>query len=161
MGKIRASQRELDFGVRVGAVVEKDGRVLLVRHAKPGLEPYWVLPGGRLEPRETIPECAEREVREEAGLEGRFLEVLYVSEFIREGRHTVDITVRLAAGPGEARLGGDPEDTGQQPTLQEVRWFAREELAEINLLPRTIKLRILEDVLDGGGGGGVYLGSGS
>ena len=58
----RRSQGEMDFGIRVGAVVERDGALLLVRHQKPHRDPYWVLPGGRLEPGETIPECAEREI---------------------------------------------------------------------------------------------------
>ncbi|MBA4115577.1 MAG: NUDIX hydrolase, partial [Rubrobacter sp.] len=52
MSKDRASS-SMDFGIRVGAVVERDGALLLVRHEKPGREPYWVLPGGRLEPGET------------------------------------------------------------------------------------------------------------
>ena len=41
-------QGRMDFGIRVGAVVERDGAVLLVRHQKPERDPYWVLPGGRL-----------------------------------------------------------------------------------------------------------------
>ena len=85
--------------------MERDGALLLARHEKPNREPYWVLPGGRLEQGETIPECAERELLEETGLEGRFAGVLYVSEFLAEGRHTVDITARVEAPDGEARWG--------------------------------------------------------
>src|SRR5215210_3035683 len=107
MGKDRTSS-SMDFGIRVAAVVARDGTLLLVRHQKPDRDPYWVLPGGRLEPGETIPECAEREISEETGLSARFSGVLYVSEFLRERRHTVDITVRMVLeGDEEAVLGND------------------------------------------------------
>ena len=97
----------MDFGIRVGAVVARDGALLLVRHQKPDRDPYWVLPGGRLEPEESIPQCAAREVLEETGLSARFSGVLYVSEFLRDGRHTVDITARMTPeddGGGRARV---------------------------------------------------------
>jgi ADP-ribose pyrophosphatase YjhB (NUDIX family) len=158
MGKNRASS-SMDFGIRVGAVVERDGALLLVRHEKPGRDLYWVLPGGRLEPGETIPGCAERELLEETGLEGRFVNVLYVSEFLQEERHTVDVTARVEASSGEARLGSDPEaEEGSEPTLKEVRWVEMGELEEITLLPPWIKERILEDAAQGWPAYEVYLG---
>jgi 8-oxo-dGTP diphosphatase len=151
-------QDGIDFGIRVGAVVQRDGALLLVRHEKPDREPYWVLPGGRLEPDETIPECAERELLEETGLEGRFTGVLYVSEFIAEGRHTVDVTARVEACSGEARLGSDPEvEEGSQATLKELRWVEVGELQEIPLLPGWIRSRLLEDAAQGWPAGEVYL----
>jgi 8-oxo-dGTP diphosphatase len=150
----------MDFGIRVGAVVARDGALLLVRHQKPGRGPYWVLPGGRLEPGETIPECAEREISEETGLSSRFSGVLYVSEFLKEGRHTVDITVRMTSeGNEEAQLGSDPEVTpGSEPTLRELRWVEIRELREIELLPAWIKARLQEDAADGWPASAVYLG---
>ena len=150
----------MDFGVRVEAVVERGGALLLVRHQKPDRDPYWVLPGGRLEPEETIPQCAEREVSEETGLSARFSGILYVSEFLREGRHTVDIIARMEASGGEeARLGGDPEvASGSEPTLRELRWVGVEELEEIELLPHPRKARLLEDAVSGWAAGEVYLG---
>ncbi len=154
------SRGKMDFGIRVGAVVARDGALLLVRHQKPDRDPYWVLPGGRLDPGETIPECAEREILEETGLSASFGGVLYVSEFLREGRHTVDITVRMAPeGDEEAVLGSDPElAPGSEPTLRELRWVKADELREIELLPAWIKARLLDDAADGWPAGGIYLG---
>ena len=141
--------------------MKRDGALLLVRHEKPGREPYWVLPGGRLEPGETIPRCAEREVSEETGLDGRFAGVLYVSEFLREGRHTVDVTA-LVEAEGEAALGSDPEVApGSEPTLKGLRWVGPEELRGITLLPGHLKERLLEDGIRGSARSGVYLGGGA
>lgn len=153
----------MDFGVRVGAVVERDGGILLVGHEKSGGDRYWVLPGGRLEPGETIPECAERELEEEAGLRGEFAGVVYVSEFLREGRHTVDITARVElTGEAEAKLGSDPETPpGAAPTLVELRWFSPRELGELDLRPPWIRDRLQQDITSGQPEYTVYLGAGS
>jgi 8-oxo-dGTP diphosphatase len=153
------SPEKMDFGIRVGAVVARDGSLLLVRHQKPDRDPYWVLPGGRLEPGETIPECAEREISEETGLSARFSGVLYVSEFLREGRHTVDVTVRMTPeGDEEAELGSDPEVApGSEPTLRELRWVEADALREIELLPAWIKARLLEEAADRWAARGIYL----
>ena len=160
MGKDRAASG-MDFGVRVAAVVEQGGAMLLVRHQKPDRDPYWVLPGGRLEPGETIPACARRELAEETGLEATFSGVLYVSEFLREGRHTIDVVARMALeGDGETVLGSDPEVASDaEPTLAEVRWVGVDELREIDLLPASIKGRLLKDAGDWWTPGSVYVGS--
>jgi ADP-ribose pyrophosphatase YjhB (NUDIX family) len=151
----------MDFGVRVAAVVERNGALLLVRHQKPDRDPYWVLPGGRLEPGETIPECAGRELAEETGLTAGFSGVLYMSEFLREGRHTIDVVARMSMeGNEEATLGSDPEVApGTEPTLREVRWVSVAELREIELLPASIKERLLRDAGDGWTPDRVYVGS--
>src|SRR5215208_4978048 len=160
MGKDRAVSG-MDFGVRVAAVVEQGGDILLVRHQKPERDPYWVLPGGRLEPGETIPECAVRELAEETGLTADFSGVLYVGEFLREGRHTIDVVARMSLeGDGEASLGSDPEvEPGTEPTLREVRWVSVKELQKIELLPASIKERLLRDAGAGWAPDRVYLGS--
>ena len=142
-------------------MVEREGALLLVRHQKPDRDPYWVLPGGRLEPGETIPECASRELAEETGLTARFSGVLYVSEFLREGRHTIDVVVRMALeGEAEASLGSDPEVAPHaEPTLAEVRWVSVEGLREIELLPASIRKRLLRDAGGGWAPDYVYVGS--
>jgi 8-oxo-dGTP diphosphatase len=158
MGKDRTASA-MDFGVRVAAVVEREGSLLLVRHQKPGRDPYWVLPGGRLEPGETIPECAGRELAEETHLRASFSGVLYVSEFHKDGRHTIDVVARMELeGDAEASLGSDPEVTpGTGSTLAEVRWVSIEELRKIELLPASIKERLLRDASDGWSPESVYV----
>lgn len=160
MGKDRAAS-DMDFGVRVAAVVEREGDLLLVRHQKPDRDPYWVLPGGRLGPGETIPECASREVAEETGLTASFSGVLYLGEFLREGRHTIDIVARVKLeGNEEASLGSDPEVApGTEPTLTDLRWVSVDELREIQLLPASIKERLLRDADSAWTADDTYLGN--
>ncbi|TMQ10733.1 MAG: NUDIX domain-containing protein [Deltaproteobacteria bacterium] len=55
--------------VGVGAIVFDDrGRVLLVERGRPPGQGLWSIPGGKLEPRETLAQAVAREVREETGL---------------------------------------------------------------------------------------------
>ena len=55
--------------VAVGAFVfDEAGRVLLVERGKPPGVGLWTVPGGRLEPGETLAQAVAREVREETGL---------------------------------------------------------------------------------------------
>jgi mutator protein MutT len=51
------------------AVIEADGRYLITRREKGHLEGLWEFPGGKLKPGETLPECLQRELREELGVE--------------------------------------------------------------------------------------------
>jgi len=50
-------------------LIVRDGRVLLIRRGKEPFKGYWSLPGGGVEPGETMREAVKREVREETGLE--------------------------------------------------------------------------------------------
>lgn len=65
-------------GVGVGAVVLRDGRLLLVRRGNEPLRGRWVVPGGRVEWGERLEEAVVREVREETGILVRPREVLLV-----------------------------------------------------------------------------------
>jgi 8-oxo-dGTP diphosphatase len=69
-------------------------KLLLIKR---GQEPYkgvWALPGGFLEPDEGLKECAQRELREETGLEGLYLEQLYT--FGQPGRDPREQVVSVA-----------------------------------------------------------------
>ena len=46
----------------------REGKVLLIKRAFAPYQHLWTLPGGRLDPGETIEQCAIREIAEELGL---------------------------------------------------------------------------------------------
>jgi 8-oxo-dGTP diphosphatase len=54
--------------VRVSAVLRWDDQILLCRHEKPGKE-YWLLPGGGVQPGESLVDALHRELFEEIGID--------------------------------------------------------------------------------------------
>lgn len=99
--------------VGVGALVLRGGKILLIRRAAPPSRGLWSIPGGHVEVGESLLEAAARELREEAGLEGRPLGVVNVDEVIKrdgDGRvvyHYILVTVLVDAPEGSPRAGGD------------------------------------------------------
>ncbi len=75
-----------DATVRAGTaviVVDNQGRLLLEKRTDSGL---WGLPGGRIEPGESLIEAAVREVREETGLQVEISGLVGVYSRCEEGR---------------------------------------------------------------------------
>jgi 8-oxo-dGTP diphosphatase len=98
--------------VGVGAVVLRNGRVLLVRRAKPPRRGEWSLPGGLQRLGETVFEAARREVMEEARVQIRPLAVVDVVDLIerldqRVRYHYTLIDVLAAWSEGEVMAGAD------------------------------------------------------
>jgi 8-oxo-dGTP diphosphatase len=57
---------------RAGVILVIDGRLALIERVRtPGAPPYWVVPGGGVEPGESPADTAIREAREELGLDVR------------------------------------------------------------------------------------------
>jgi 8-oxo-dGTP diphosphatase len=57
-------------GKTVAAIIElSPNKILLVKRDTVPFRGYWALPGGRVEPGETVEKAVEREVKEETGLD--------------------------------------------------------------------------------------------
>lgn len=101
--------------VGVGGVVILDGKVLLVRRGKEPLRGRWVIPGGTVEPGETLEEALVREMREETGLTVRPGEILLVFDrILREGSevryHYVIVDYLCEHVAGAVRAGSDADE---------------------------------------------------
>ncbi|HXE75278.1 MAG TPA: NUDIX hydrolase [Candidatus Xenobia bacterium] len=73
--------------VGVGAVVVRDGHVLLVQRAQEPLSGKWTLPGGAVELGETLEEAVVRELREETGLDVRVLGLIEAFDRMARDEH--------------------------------------------------------------------------
>ena len=113
-----------------GIVVDREGRILLVKHSdeKRGGFWYgkWICPSGRLEVGESLADGVAREVREETGLKVRVSSDPFVLDrIVRDGSstrlHVVCVNFEVESLTGNASAGSD---------AGVVRWFSRRELRE-------------------------------
>jgi ADP-ribose pyrophosphatase YjhB (NUDIX family) len=122
--------------VGVGAVILREGRVLIVRRANPPLQGQWSIPGGALDLGEKLRDGVAREVREETGLEVEVGPVLDVFDSIfpdAEGRtqyHYVLIDYLCRPLSGTATAASD---------ASELRWARPDELETLGMKQVTIE----------------------
>lgn len=108
--------------VAVGAVVVRDGELLLVRRGRGPGRGRWSVPGGRVERGETLAAAAIRELAEETGLAGLCGELVGIAERFDEGEHYVILDFRVTVLDDEpAPVAADDAD--------EVAWVAVEQVA--------------------------------
>lgn len=123
--------------VGVGAVVIRDGKILLVKRGVAPSKGLWAIPGGSLELGETIQQAAEREIFEETGMEIRAREPIYAFDFFERDEcggirfHFVIVDVAADFIRGEPKGNDDALD---------ARWLAPGDLDHLPVSKNTIKL---------------------
>lgn len=70
--------------VGVGAVVIRDGSILLIRRGAPPNKGKWSVPGGLVEVGESLETAVIRELHEEVGLRGTVIGLVGVYEYIEK-----------------------------------------------------------------------------
>lgn len=112
----------------VSAAIFRDGRVLIVRRARPPANGLFTLPGGGVELGETLEEAVVREVREETGLDVEPVALAgYRQAITRDAageveRHFVILPFAARWIAGEVSLNEE---------LGEARWLEPAELTEL------------------------------
>ena len=116
----------------VSAAIFRDGRVLIVRRARPPAHGLHTLPGGGVELGETLEQAVIREVREETGLDVAPVALAgYREAIVRDGaarveRHFVILPFAARYIGGEIALNDE---------LAEARWREPAELAGLETTP--------------------------
>ncbi len=118
----------------VGAIVVRDGCVLVARRGKPPGLGKWSVPGGAVNVGESLEAAARREVREECGVEVELTDTLEViqritrddAQRVRFHYVIVDYLARW--------LSGEPRPSAE---ASEVRWVRPEEFDALDMTPGT------------------------
>ena len=90
--------------VGVGVLVFKDGKLLLGQRKNAHGAGEFAGPGGHVEFGETFEECAQREVREETGIEIKNIRVIGLSNLIWSDRQYADVAVAADWASGEPKV---------------------------------------------------------
>lgn len=103
----------------VSAVLVDDDNLLMVRRGHGPAAGEWAIPGGRVEPNETIPEAVVREVLEETGLEVFCGDLVGWSERFTDDRHLVILSFFVTClDPSTLRAGSDAAEAAWIPLDQ-------------------------------------------
>ena len=140
--------------IRAAVIVVEGDSVLLVRHQHDevhGGESWWVPPGGGIEGKESLVECARREVFEETGLSVELGRIAYVREFVEPGYHHCEVFFVASSYSGTLRSGSSP-GTGifdVDHVIKNVRFVRSDEMEGMTVYPEIIKTSFWDDLADG------------
>lgn len=125
-------------GFRAGAVIVKDGMILLMHqylgqreNEGKGAEDFYTLPGGSWEIGETIEQTCKREIKEECGINVTVGKLIFY----------IDTESRLAfyfiveTDETEIVLGGPEKDRMSDHEKYSVEWVELEKLKDLTFIP--------------------------
>ena len=109
--------------IDVAAVIEKNGKFLLVQEAQEICKGKWDIPGGLLDPNETIFDGVKREVFEECGCKVEVSGVLNIANRVLNDNTFIGIV--FATKLIEENINFDPKE------ILDVKWFTYEEIVNM------------------------------
>lgn len=121
-----------------GILIENDRMLLIKQYVNP--KRGWSMPGGHLEPAETLEQCLQREWKEETGLDIVVKELLYVTDRFRgSNTHVVHFTFlleRTGDKPGEYEWTHlDPHPSKSSTELRKIKMVPVTELTGYGFSP--------------------------
>lgn len=124
--------------IAVGAVVLREGSLLMVKRGRAPAEGLWTIPGGRVRHGEYLADAVRREVKEETGIDVEVGRLLGAFE-VRGPEHYV-ILDHLATAP-------ETTPPVAADDASDARWVPLAEIGALDCTPRLVETLRAWDVL--------------
>ena len=122
------------YNLGVGGAVVWEGKLLLVRRASRRGRGNWQIPGGFVEPDETIEQAVVREVAEEAGVRAKVVGALGLrNRYDADNGNSVYVVLLLAPLAGSD--GNIDAPTPDQREVDRAAYFTPEEIDALEQVP--------------------------
>ncbi|WP_172292748.1 NUDIX domain-containing protein [Pseudoruegeria sp. HB172150] len=131
--------------ISVGALVLRNGRLLLARHRKPDVYDFWAPPGGGVEGPEEQTDAVIREAFEETRIRVAPKRLAYIDELIDDSGRMVKFWYLCDYVSGEIDVGRNPAEEA----ITEAGWFGRGEFPKGHVFPEVLHDRFWEDLAAG------------
>ncbi len=111
----------LPITVGVGALMERDGALLVVKRTYGALKGFWTIPSGYVEPHESVAMTLEREVREETSVKGHAGSLVAVRNRVTADVNDTFLVFRMQYASGEPRPDAQEVSAAAFVPLRELR----------------------------------------
>jgi len=141
--------------IRVRLIIIKEGKILMT-YTKD--EDYYFYIGGAMEYGETVEQACQREIKEECnGAKFEFKKILYIRDFIipEINEHSLELYILGEIDKFEEIEGIIDGEPGKH---QWQTWVGLEELKDLNVKPKNLTKRLLDDYQKGFPNWAIYLG---
>jgi 8-oxo-dGTP diphosphatase len=131
------------YGLRAGAIVIHDGKILLMRRVRDGQE-FHVFPGGGVEQGETVQQGIVREINEETNQNVSVEAILYHHDLIDDSDQFYGLC-RYVDG-GEVRLNGPEANHHHEDNQYHPEWVDLSALKDLTLYPIMVRDWLIADL---------------
>ncbi len=126
---------------RVAVLILDGDHILLIHRYKRGRE-YYVIPGGTVEPNESLEQTACREIKEETSLDIELERKLW--SYNNQGR--LEHYFLTTTFSGVLELGGPESEYQSSENIFQLEWTPLIRLPDIPLLPEFIKQKTIDEI---------------